>query len=457
MGTGVHIKEEVVISPSRLTPSQVLPLSALDSQLFLRFTCEYLLVFRNPCPRPTDRDSTVSRLKAALSNSLVPYYPLAGRVRSNSDDDSGLELAFHSLGAVWIEAVADQTVVEDFLRAPRYVEEWRKLLALQVEDVLGGAPVLVVQLTWLEDGNAALAVGMNHCVCDGIGSAEFLNSFAEFARLDTVGGSEFRTQPVWDRRLFNPTASSPRNFVAATADHPEFERFEDTCGFVARFSSERLIPTSTIFDECSLAELKRTALSAEIREADEYSSSFTSFEVLSAHVWRSWTRSLNLPPNQSLKMLFSVNVRNRVNPRIPEGYYGNAFVLGCVQATVKDLMEKELGFVAGLVKRAKEKVDGEYVKRVVDMVSGGGVCPDRVGVLILSQWSRLGLERVDFGMGTPVHVGVVCCYQYCTFLPVHGQGAAVKVMVALPSTAAEEFERLVSIPCGSNDDSSFDF
>lgn len=33
---------------------------------------------------------------------------------------------------------------------------------------------LVVHLTWLSDGGATLAVGFNHCLCDGIGSDEFL-------------------------------------------------------------------------------------------------------------------------------------------------------------------------------------------------------------------------------------------------------------------------------------------
>ncbi|KAJ6317815.1 hypothetical protein OIU76_013374 [Salix suchowensis] len=153
MANSVHVKEVIVIKPSEPTPSRVLSLSALDSQLFLRFTVEYLFVFK---ARPgLDQSVITARVKAALAKILVPYYPLAGRVRAKLDGSS--------------------------LEAPRYVTQWRKLLSLSVTDVLKGAPPLVLQITWLRGGDATLGVGLNHSVCDGIGTAEFLNSFAELA------------------------------------------------------------------------------------------------------------------------------------------------------------------------------------------------------------------------------------------------------------------------------------
>jgi hypothetical protein len=131
---------------------------------------------------------------------------------------------------------------------------------------------------------------------------------------------------------------------------------------------------------------------------------------------------------------------------VPSGYYGNAFVLGCAQTSVKDLAEKGLGYAAMLIKRAKERVDNEYVRSVIELVSQARACPDSVGVLIMSQWSRLGLERVDFGMGKPVHVGPICSDRYCLMLPVHNQQDAVKVMVAVPASGVDKYEFLVKSP-----------
>lgn len=446
MGSLVHVKEAVIVTPAESTPTGVLPLSPLDSQLFLRFTIEYLLVYKPHLPSAAlNPRATVTRLKSALAKALVPYYPFAGRVRAKSDGDGGLEVVCRGQGVLFIEAVSDYEVKE-FERAPRFVTQWRNFLSVHVADVLKGAPPLVVQLTWLKDGNAVVGVGINHCLCDGIGSAEFLNSFAELASMSQTKFSEFKfkPKPVWDRHLLNPPPPfRPSRNNNNSPSHPEFDRVPDISGFVARFSNEKLVPTSFIFNKTNLDELKKVALStSKLTE-----SNYTSFEVLSAHIWRSWARALNLPSNQILKLLFSINVRERVKPSIPSGFYGNAFVLGCAHTTVKDLTGKGLGHAAMLVKRAKERVDNEFVKSVVESVSRSRASPDSVGVLILSQWSRLGLEKINFGMGKPVHVGPVCCDRYCLLLPVFNRTDAVKAMVAVPSTAAARYEHLVRSFC----------
>ncbi|KAL3521239.1 hypothetical protein ACH5RR_019388 [Cinchona calisaya] len=436
MSTSVHMKGATLITPSDPTPTHILHLSALDSQLFLRFTVEYLLAYKPS--RGLDKPTTTARLKAALARALVPYYPLAGRVRTRSDG-SGLEVVCRAQGAVFIEATSECTSSEfDDQRAPSYCNQWRKLLSLQVDDVLSGAPPLVVQLTWLSDGAATLGVGFSHCMCDGIGSGEFLNSFAELASGTKRGVNELKPAPIWARHLMDP---SPLGIPCLnSASHPEFKKVPDTCGFLSRFTQERLTPTSVTFDRKCLNELKKSAThTGRLSE----SLSCTSFEVLSAHIWRSWAKSINLPSKQVVKLLFSINIRNRVKPSLPSGYYGNAFVLGCAEICVKDLIEKGLGHATELVKRAKERVDDGYVREVVDSVSSARACPDSVGVLILSQWSRLGLDRVDFGMGRPVQVGPVCSDRYCILSPVYDQRDAVKVNLAVPTSAVHQYVHLL--------------
>ncbi|KAK6932986.1 hypothetical protein RJ641_035880 [Dillenia turbinata] len=432
----VKVKEAELITPSELTPSRILSLSSLDSQLFLRFTIEYLLVY-SPSSS-SQKSALVSSLKSALAEALVPYYPLAGRVRAKPGG-LGLEVVCRAQGAVFIEAISDHLLASELVQAPRHVMQWRKLLALHVTDVLKGdlAPPLVMQLTWLADGAAAVGVGLSHCLCDGIGSAEFPNLFSELAS-GHHGPERPKPIPVWDRHLLD--SSPPR---ASSVNHPEFNRVPDLCNFNSRFTQDRLTPTSVCFTRKSLKELKRIAgPTGRPSELNNY----TSFEVLSAHVWRSWARAQNLPSNQILKLLFSVNIRNRVKPSLPTGFYGNGFVLSCAQTTVKDMTEKGLAYVALLVKKAKDRVNDEFVRSAVTRVSESRACPDSVGVLIISQWSRLGLDRVDFGLGRPIHVGPVCCDRYCLFLPVYDETDAVKVMVAVPSFGVEKYQNLVRSP-----------
>lgn len=432
--TPVLIQHALLLTPSQPTPPRVLSLSAIDSQLFLRFTIEYLLIYN--LPSAADPSAISSTFRAALSELLIPYYPLSGRVREKPDG-SGLEVVCRSQGALFVEAVSDIYTAADFDRPPRSVAEWRGLLSFSVEDVLDGSPPLVVQLTWLKDGSLAVGVGFNHCICDGIGSAEFLNSFAELVVGRLGRAADLKPIPVWDRHLLTPQRRLSHRRTPILS--PEFQRVPDLCRFMSRFVDEPLVPTSVTFGKIHLTRLKSLAHST--RRPGE--AAFTAFEVLAAHIWRSWARSLKLPPNQTLKLLFSINVRKRIKPNLPAGYYGNAFVLGCAQATAGELGEKKLSLVAGLVKKAKERVGDEHVRHVTELVSESRVSPDSVGVLILSQWSRLGLEKVDFGMGRPVHVGPVCCDRYCIMLPVFNQTEAVKVMVAVPKSAVDKYESLL--------------
>ncbi|KAL2936234.1 Omega-hydroxypalmitate O-feruloyl transferase [Bienertia sinuspersici] len=437
----VQVKEAIVVTPSEPTPNCVLSLSTLDSQLFLRFTIEYLLVY-NPSPG-VDRRQFTARIKSALGRALVQYYPLAGRVQERRDGP--LQVVCKAQGAVFVEAVSGYRR-PDFERAPRYVEEWRQLLWVHVDDVLKGAPPLVVQLTWLADGAVALGFGFNHCICDGIGSAEFINSFAELTRGLGVRGPK----PIWERHLLDPNPSNKFKFKRSnifpdsSVSHPEFSRIQDCCGFMDRFSKETLVPTSSVFATCHINQLKRQA--GQITDSARY----TSFEVVSAHIWKCWAKSLHMAPTQVLRLVFSVNFRNRIKPGLSSGFYGNGFVLACAQTTVKDLTEKDLGHAVELIKRAKDRVDSKYVKEVIELVDGNRTSPDSVGVLILSQWSRLGLEKVDFGLGKPAHVGPICSDKYCLLLPVQNQREAVRVMLAVPTSAVDMYQHLLRKPFSSN-------
>ncbi|XP_028798282.1 taxadien-5-alpha-ol O-acetyltransferase-like [Neltuma alba] len=429
--------EAVVVTPSDPTPTCVLPLSALDSQLFLRFTAECLLVY-TPCPG-LDRAATSARLKAALAQALVPYYPFASRVRPCSGG-SGLEVVCRAQGAVFIEAFSDRYTVRDFDKAPRTVTSWRKFLSLNVPDVLDGSPPLVVQFTWLNDGATAVGVGINHCVCDGGGLVQFLSYFAELASGKCPA---LQPTPVWNRHLLNPSPESPDR--ACPVILTEFNRVPDLCDFMTLVSSD-LKPTSIKFDKRRLDELKHVARSmSPVSE----SSSYTSFEVLAAHVWRSWARAMAFPSNQILKILFSIDVRNRVKPGIPDGYYGNALVLGCAQSSTKDLVQKGLGYGSALVRSAKERVDSEYVRKMIKWVSESRENPYSVGVLIVTQWAGLGAERVDFGLGRLIHVAPIYVGRYCSLSPAYGERDALRVMMAVPTSAVDQFQYFLTASAAS--------
>lgn len=126
-----------------------------------------------------------------------------------------------------------------------------------------------------------------------------------------------------------------------------------------------------------------------------------------------------------------------MRPEMPQGYYGNGFVLACAATKVKDL---DLQNGVKLVQHAKSTVTNDYVRSMIDLLDGKDVRTDLSASLVISQWSRLGLEELDFGEGKAVHMGPLCSDIYCLFLPVAGEFDAVKVLVSMPQSVVDKFE-----------------
>uniref|UniRef100_A0A0E0JD45 Uncharacterized protein n=1 Tax=Oryza punctata TaxID=4537 RepID=A0A0E0JD45_ORYPU len=403
--------EAVVVTPSEATPRRSLYLSNLDDQRFLRFSIKYLYVF------PPSAAIAPDALRAALARALVRYYPLAGRLRHSDADADKLVLDCNAQGALFAEAFLPTLTAADFLRpSAKPHKSWRKLLYRLDAATFVAVPPLVVQVTQLGCGGMVLCTAISHCVCDGIATANFLHAWAAFA----AGHQHHHLAILHDRRALRPRCP-PRVAFA----HPEYTSSTDPCSLL----SQPLAPVSLTFTSAHLRRLK-TRCSPSLR--------CTSFEALAAHVWRAWVLSLGAPPDMRVKLLFSVNVRRRLKPELPWTYCGNAFVLGCAEATASELVA---GGGVRLVQEAKECIDDDYVRSTVDLLEERrGAKPDLAATLVISAWTRLGLEDVDFGKGRAAHMGPLTSEIYCVFLPVLADPDAVTVLVSVPQPAADTFE-----------------
>ncbi|KAJ4834359.1 hypothetical protein Tsubulata_038382 [Turnera subulata] len=414
--------QPLLITPSSPTPKHSLYLSNLDDQKFLRFSIKYLYLFK--------KSVSPDILKHSLSKVLVHYYPLAGRLRtcSRPEVDQKLEVDCNGEGALFAEAFMDITA-EEFLELSRKPNRsWRKLLYRVEAQSFLDIPPLIIQVTNLPCGGMILCTAINHCLCDGIGTSQFLHAWAH---ITTRPNLDPPITPFHARHVVRP-----RDPAQVTTSHPGYVKTAprenddhfDICHYL---QSQPLVPASLTFTPSRILHLKRQCVP---------SVKCTTFEALASHTWRCWVRSLDLSPSLHVKLLFSVNVRKKLIPEIPQGYYGNGFVLGCAQAHVKDLVTSNLYHGVKLVQAAKSSLDDGCVRSMIDLLEDKTVKTDLSSSLVISQWARLGLEDLEFGEGKPLHMGPLTSDIYCLFLPVVGDVDAVRVLVSVPESVHEKFE-----------------
>lgn len=292
-----------------------------------------------------------------------------------------------------------------------------------------------LQVTDLRCGGMILCTAINHCLCDGIGTSQFLRAWAHLTTKPTV---DLPINPFHSRHVLKPRdLTSEKAFT-----HPGFTKTTPNIGtphfdldldldLNQYLQSQPLVPSSLTFTPSHILHLKRQCVP---------SLKCTTFEILASHSWRAWVKSLDLSPSLRVKLLFSVNIRKRLHQEMPQGYYGNGFILACAETTVKELVTANLHSGVKLVQQAKSSLTDDYVRSIIDLLEDKTVKTDLSASLVISQWSKLGLEDVDFGEGKPLHMGPLTSDIYCLFLPVIGDFDAVRVLVSLPESVVNKFE-----------------
>uniref|UniRef100_A0A0E0JA32 Uncharacterized protein n=1 Tax=Oryza nivara TaxID=4536 RepID=A0A0E0JA32_ORYNI len=84
----------------------------------------------------------------------------------------------------------------------------------------------------------------------------------------------------------------------------------------------------------------------------------TSFELLTAILWRSRTMALGYKTCQIVRLMITVNARGRWK-KLPLGYYGNGLVCPVIEITVNDLCTNSLEHTIELVRKAKHEMKTE--------------------------------------------------------------------------------------------------
>lgn len=411
-------QEPRLVVPAESTPRKLKQLSDIDDQEGLRFQLPVIMFYRrNPLMEGED---PVSVIREALAKALVFYYPFAGRLIEGPNRKLLVDCTGE--GVLFIEADAEvelDQLGDTILPGCPYMEEL--LHHVPGSDGILGCPLLLVQVTRFSCGGFTFALRLNHTMSDGLGLVQFLNAIAEFAQGNGLTAPS--VLPVWRRELL-----SARKPPRITCLHHEYEQAVDTNS--GDNNNKHEILRSFFFGPKEIRA---------IRNHLPPHSSGSTFEVLTACLWRCRTRALALDSNFPVRVSSLFNGRRLHDLHIPNGYYGNAIVYPAAVSKAGKVCTFPLVYALELVRMAKAQVTAEYFRSVADLMAIKGRPIYMVpGNFFVSDVRHLGFNTVDFGWGKPVYGGTAVSFPNISFYMSFKDG--IVVPICLPQGVMERFE-----------------
>ncbi|MED6153103.1 hypothetical protein PIB30_098352 [Stylosanthes scabra] len=416
----VAILASYTVTPKEETPKGFLWLS--DNDQLWRWSHTPLLYIYKPNHNNVDVHVLVETMRGSLGQILVHYYPLAGRLSWTKG--CRLELDCNAKGAVLLEAESTKSAVElgDFSPNNESVKEL--IPTVDYSRPIEELPLFVAQVTRFHGSNViAIGILWSHPLGDGSAAIHFINSWAKLTQGRTINANEL---PFLDRTVLKPPSHQPsRRF-----DHREFKPLPLVLGKTDNIEEQK---KKTTFAQLKLTPIQVQKLRKNANKNAKSQRQYTRFEVIGAYIWRCASKARReLKENQPTAAKLNVNIRNRLNPPLPERYFGNALAPTVTPTCyVGDIISRPLSYTTQKIREAVERVSSnEYLRSQMDFIAKKERWDSirtpylergeyRADVpffgnpnIILGSWMSMPAYEADFGWGKPLHFGpgAVCPY-----------------------------------------------
>ncbi|XP_010035162.2 BAHD acyltransferase DCR [Eucalyptus grandis] len=427
-------KDEMVVSLKTIKKTHAKPRKKLgrsECQL-VTFDLPYLAFFYNQklmFYKGGDFEGMVAKLKDGLELVLEEFYQLAGKLGKDEEGVFRVEYDDNMDGVEVVEVAAEAVSVED-LAAEEGTSIFKDFIPYNGILNLEGLhrPLLAIQLTKLKDG-LAIGCAFNHAILDGNSTWHFMSSWAQ-----ACGGSPAVSAPLFlDRTKSRNTRvkldpSLLPNPSALSSEPPEPPLRER----VFRFS------------ESSIDKIK-SMVNASTPSGG--SMTFSTFQALSVHIWRHVTKARCLKPEDVTVFTVFVDCRKRVDPPVPETYFGNLIQAIFTGTAAGLLLAHPPEFGAAIIQKAILAHDAKAIDernkmwesqpKIFKYKDAGPNC------VAVGSSPRFKVYEVDFGWGRPEGVrsgtnnrfdGMVYLYQG------KSGGRSIDVEISLEAGALEKLQ-----------------
>ncbi|KAI3842627.1 hypothetical protein MKX03_027291 [Papaver bracteatum] len=352
-------------------------------------------------------DDDLDLLKLSLSETLVHFYPMAGRLKDNITVDCNDE------GIEFLE-VKIKGKMCDFLMEPD--EQLNRLLPSEVVSMnfVRDAQV-IVQVNIFECGATAVSLCISHKIADISSIATFLRSWVHTSTVarGAAGNTNQKLHPTFESAdLFPPS----KQLVSLSGLPP---MLPDLYPSGESKSDNKIVSKRFVFDSVIINSLCGKLLSL----INDKFSRPTRVEIVSALIWKSVMKSEKAG---SLSVVnHAANLRKRLDPPLQDVSFGNLVTsteaVIAVAASTKTTLQKTTSSSTNKTNQLQQTVLHEFyeficqLRDVISKIRGDSSCilhrtrgdhkiEDAEKVLWMTSWCNLGLYEIDFGWGKPIWV-----------------------------------------------------
>ncbi|KAF5197579.1 Spermidine hydroxycinnamoyl transferase [Thalictrum thalictroides] len=401
----ISIKCSQTVKPNEPTPNVQLRLTVCDHVKPWSHTSTvyfYQQVLKNRFA------SAVETLKSSLGDSLVHYYPFAGRLKWIGEGQ--LEVDCNEMGAEIIEAESEAKIEDygDFCPTT----ELSKLVP-HVDYITADItklPILLVQVTTFKCGGMCIGISISHILADGIGAVQFISSWSKIARKEKVD-----ILPFHDRSVLS---NSELPLAKLHFDHIELKDPPPLIRSRHNVNEEHTKETKVTMLKLTKEQVHKLKVHANEDKIKDGSRDYSRFEVIAGHIWKCASKARTHEHEQLTVLRTAVDCRKHIKPPLSSSYYGNAITVATPMAKSGDLISLPLGYATNKIRESVDKVsNNDYIRSYMEVLKSqpdvtpfgdstkGGRAFYGNPNLALTSWLGLSIYDSDFGWGKPIYMG----------------------------------------------------
>jgi shikimate O-hydroxycinnamoyltransferase len=335
-------------------------------------------------------------IEKGLSKVLAEYREWAGRLSEDAEGNPVILLNDH--GVRFIEATVDTKLRNVLPSKPT-----KEIQSLH-PSLYGVEELVQVQLTRFACGSLVVGFTAHHQVADGHATSNFLVAWGLATRGLAIDPIPLHTRDM----LFKP-----RDPPLIQYHHHNIEYMNNKYAKTMSISTDELNKEEIIIHKVHFTKefINKLRAKASIGVPKPYSR----FETTLAHLWRVITKARGLHGHEITSIRISVNGRMRMDPKVPNEYFGNLVLWAFPRTKVNNLINRPLRYAAELIRAEVAKVNNSYFKSFIDFASSDIVSTEGLVTtavmnkkvlsphLEVDSWLTFPFFDLDFGTGSPYY------------------------------------------------------